>query len=500
MPKKTNLLLIIFILIGMSNNLSAERVLVHLSDSLKIDKLTQTYIIWDLRPIPWLVLEIPNVRRNILVKNIDWQADRQGHFASSLSIPNDPNYKKQWHLEEIGVTDLWQETQGEGITIALLDSGVDPNHPDLKDNILFEQGYDFGDQDAEPNDSNGHGTAMAGLIVASCNNKIGGCGVAPKAKLIPYKINKSGNNSFFESDLAAAIKAAADSSAQILSLSLVLDSEYSQIIQDALLYAKSKNKIIVAAAGNSGDKVAYPANIPWVIGVGAIDKKGQRLHSSNYGDGLSLMAPGTELLTTLPGTGYADWYDGTSSATALVSGVLALMANSSKPTIFFELAVDLLANCKDINSIGFDKESGFGHLRATKHIVNNNLNFSSTSAKLLFSGDIFNLDLILQGLSGKNANLYLKINFPTIDKRLNLYKIWKSDDNSKKIAYNTLLAVPYPLDTDLVLPLYGTPVALLENGIISSEMDDGFYELSALLEFIDDSPLQVRKIIYLSSY
>ncbi|MDM8568129.1 S8 family serine peptidase [Thiotrichales bacterium HSG1] len=463
-----------------------------------MNELIRDNIIWDLRPIPWLVLEIPNTRRDFFAENIDWQVDGQGHFASDLSVPNDPDYKKQWHLEEIGVSKLWQQTQqGSGVTIALLDSGVDPDHPDLKGNILFEQGYDFGDQDDKPYDANGHGTAMAGLMVATCNNKIGGCGVAPKAKLIPYKINKSGDNNFFESDLAAAIKTAADSSAQILSLSLVLDSKYSQIIQDALLYAKSKNKIIVAAAGNSGSEVAYPANIPWIIGVGAIDKNGQRLHSSNYGDGLSLLAPGTKLLTTLPGTGYTDLYNGTSAAAALVSGVLASMYSPLELFQPIELAVDLLTNCNDVDVPGFDEESGFGHLRATKTFENNSFKFSSTSAKVLFPEDIFNLDLTLKNLIGKNANLYLRVSFPTVNKRLNLYKIWNSGDNNKKIAYNALLAVPYPMSTDLVLPLYGTTMALLENGIISSEMNEGFYELSASLEFIDEPPLKARKVVYL---
>ncbi len=485
-----NLLLICSCL---SNNLLAERILVNLSDSTNIDELTQAEIIWDLRPLPWLVLEIPNIRRNILVQtqDINWQVDGQGHFAANITTPNDSNYSKQWHLAEIGVSKLWEQTQGEGITIALLDSGVDPNHPDLIDNILFEQGYDFGDQDNEPYDANGHGTAMAGLIVATCNNKIGGCGVAPAAKLIPYKINKSGASGFFESDLAIAIKTAADSSAKIISLSLVLDAEYSQIVQDALLYAKSKNKIIVAAAGNLGDKVAYPANIPWVIGVGAIDKNGQRLRSSNYGNGLSLLAPGVRLWTTLPGTGYADWYDGTSASAALVTGVLALMA-VAQPDVN-QLAVDLLTNSQDVDINGFDEQSGFGHLRAISTI--DNLKFSPTT-EVLYPRDVLKLDLFSQELVGKNASLYLRVSFPVDNNRLNLYKIWNSDDSVEKIAYNSLLADPYPLTSDLFLPLYGSSTALLGDGIISSGMTEGFYELSASLVFTDTLSLQARKIIW----
>jgi len=148
---------------------------------------------------------------------------------------------------------------------------------------------------------------MAGLIVATCHNEKGGCGVAPAAKIIPYKINQHSESRFLASDLAAAILAAADSPAKIVLLSLVLDN-YSQIVQDALFYAKAQDKIVVAAAGNTGGTVAYPASEPWVIGVGAFDKSGQRLRESNYGEGLSLNAPGVDLITTLPGTGYTDLY------------------------------------------------------------------------------------------------------------------------------------------------------------------------------------------------
>lgn len=482
-----NLLLICSCL---SNNLFAERILVHLSDSTKIAKLAPAKIIWDLHPLPWLVLEIPNIRRDILTQDIDWQVDGRGHFVANTPIPNDSSDAKQWHLAEIGVSKLWQQTQGEGITIALLDSGVDPNHPNLTDNILFEQGYDFGEQDEKPYDANGHGTAMAGLIVANCNNEI--CGVAPAAKLIPYKINKSGSSGFLESDLAIAIKTAADSSAQIISLSLVLDAEHSQIVQDALLYAKAKNKVIVAAAGNLGEKVAFPANLPWVIGVGAIDKNGQRLRSSNYGNGLSLLAPGARLWTTLPGTGYADWYDGTSASAALVTGVLALMAVTQPDAN--ELAVELLTNCQDVDINGFDEQSGFGHLRATNTSTIADLKFSP--ATVLSPGDTLELDLFLQNLIGKVANLYLRVSFPVNGSRLNLFKIWNSDDSVKKIAYNSPLAIPYKLTSDLFLPLYGSSTALLGDGIIYSGMTEGFYELSASLVFTDESSLQARKIIW----
>ncbi|RKZ86560.1 MAG: hypothetical protein DRR19_14775, partial [Candidatus Parabeggiatoa sp. nov. 1] len=387
----------------------AARVLVHLSQPINAAELAQLdiqgRIIHNLHPLPWLVLETTTPRRALrtdvagTAKKWLAQPDVQGHFAATrnpLTIPNDPHYAEQWHLTEIGVQSLWEKTQGEGVIIALLDSGVDPEHPDLLGNILFDYGYDFGDEDDKPDDANGHGTAMAGLMVAKCDNKIGGCGVAPLAKVIPYKINSQGENNFSSIDLAVAILAAAGSDAQIISMSLVLD-EYAPWVEHALEYAKLKNKVVVAAAGNQNGAVAFPAYLSWVIGVGAFDKEGQRLHSSNFGNGLSLSAPGVDLLTTLPGTGYANWYNGTSAAAALVSGVLALMMAQQPNASASELAVTLLAACQDVEPAGFDDLYGFGHVKATRPQVSTNnepsLNFAPTNAQVIYPGDMLQLEL-----------------------------------------------------------------------------------------------------------
>ena len=103
----------------------------------------------------------------------------------------------------------------------------------------------------------------------------------------------------------------------------------------------------------------------------------------------------------------------------------------------------------------------------------------------------------MQNLAGKNASLYLQVNFPVDDKRLNLFKVWNSGDSVEKIAYNSPLTDPYPLNSDLLLPLYGTSTALLGDGIIYDGMTEGFYELSASLIFTDESSLEARKIIWI---
>ncbi len=506
-------LLTIVLISCLSTMVYAARMLVHLPESSNVAELVQlnkpAYLVRNLHPLPWLVLEIPDTRRILRAhKNgMDLYPDVQGHFVSEPAVPvlpNDPRYAEQWHLEKIGAPKLWGETQGEGVIIALLDSGVDPNHPDLASNILFDQGFNFGDGNAKPYDNSwdGHGTAMAGLMVAKCENNKGGCGVAPAAKVIPYKINPQDQNSFSSADLALAIVAAADTEAKIISMSLVLD-EYAPWVEHALEYAKTRNKILVAAVGKSkgkGGPVAFPASLPWVIGVGAFDRNNQRLRTSNYGNGLSLSAPGVDMLTTLPGVEYAE-FKGTSPAAALVSGALALMIAQQPYATVPELTAALLASCEDADSPGFDDQSGFGHLNlvSKSHVIDKKpaVRFTPTQAKVQDIGETLQLDLSLTNVTGKSADLFLRLNSPNKDgERFNIFKVWNSQDNITKIPYNDSLTSPYLLTSDIVLSLYGTSIASLLN------MEDfsngaGAYELLALLTFVDGSTVQARKIVWI---
>lgn len=482
--------------------LYAEHMLVALSDTTtteEVDQLiAQAQLVCDLRPLPWLVLDTADTRHFLTTttrgrqKKWQLQADIKGYFAAQ---PNDPLYPKQWHLENIGIPLLWQVTQGKGVSIALLDSGVDPEHPDLKGQILFTQGYDFGDNDAYPYDNNGHGTAMAGLMVAQCDNQQGGCGVAPQATLIPYKINSYETGEFLAVDLACAIKAAADSSAKILSLSLVLEA-FSQVVTDTLVYAKMKDKVIVAAAGNEGKEVAFPAYLPWVISVAASDKSGERLPFSNYGTALFITAPGVDLQTTLVGTDYTTQYTGTSAAAALVSGTLALLG--AEYATAPELITLLLASSQDKNQ-GFNEQYGFGHLHIPSVDNANELQFQPATPDIYQVGDTVLLGLSISPLFEQQGDLYLRLSVPINNQgeRMNFFKVWHSIDTVEPIPYNYLFMSPYFFDSDIFLPLYGSSFALLGNGKIDKTLHLGVYELFAQLIMTDGIQKQNRKIIWL---
>lgn len=509
-------LVILTLFMGLPTSGMAARFLVHLPEltEFTVDKSEQIKVIRYLSPLAWVVIEtsagndtlIPQLLERIRSKGQIYP-DMVGHFATDnrTMLPDDERYDEQWWLSQLNAPTIWNNTQGEGVVIALLDSGVDPNHPDLIGNILFEPGYDFGDNDAQAYDDHGHGTAMAGLMVAKCYNQQGICGIAPAAKIIPYKINQPGSGRFLASDLAAAIIAAVDSSATIISLSLVLD-EAVQVVQEALLYAKAQGKIVIAAVGNQGrQQVAYPAKLPWIIGVGAVDAEGNRLPSSNYGDGILISAPGKNLLSTLIGGGYADWFDGSSAATALVSGMLALIVAQQPHATAAEWLVTLLATSQDVDPPGFDSQYGFGLLQVPWHSISYhqesepNLQLVPMAAEVFHYGEQLKLNLSINQVIGRKGDLYLRINFPSnTATRYTLFKVWNSNDNIESIPYNQTLSSPYWFKNDFLLPLYGTATALLGIGIIDDSLVEGAYELLARLKLSDNSSISTRKIVWIT--
>lgn len=229
--------------------------------------------------------------------------------------------KYGWGITAFDLPGAWSKSRGGGVKVAVLDTGVDLDHPDLAKNIL--PGYNFISPGKDPWDDNQHGTHVAGIIAAS-NNEIGMVGVAPEAKIIPVKVlNKNGSGNLV--DVANGIRWAVDKGgADLICMSLGSPNPV-QEVRKAIQHALSKKVVCFVAAGNSGmtKQVFYPANYPETIAIGSIDENFSRSSFSNTGDNLDFMAPGGRIFSTVPDNWYAV-LSGTSMAAPFATGVAAL--------------------------------------------------------------------------------------------------------------------------------------------------------------------------------
>ncbi|MFB7269896.1 type VII secretion-associated serine protease mycosin [Streptomyces sp. NPDC056244] len=232
---------------------------------------------------------------------------------------------RQWHLDVMKAEEMWRTSTGEGVTVAVIDSGVDPE-PDLEGQVL--PGKDFSVKPGDERDDFGnHGTGMAALIAATgkSHGGDGAFGLAPGAKILPIRADLGAGRSGDEME-AEAIRYAADSKAKVINISRA--GPYDGIAtRDAVKYALGKGKLIFAGVGNDGEygSVKYPAATPGVVGVGAVGKDIKATAESQRGPEVDLVAPGADIITACAGaTGLCNT-SGTSDATALASASAALI-------------------------------------------------------------------------------------------------------------------------------------------------------------------------------
>jgi serine protease len=298
------------------------------------------------------------------------------YIYKASEVPNDPRYVEQWNLRSINVESAWDETKGDGVTVAVIDTGI-AKVPDLKD-TKFVAGYDFVNNRTDATDDNGHGTHVAGTVAQSTNNNYGTAGIAYQANLMPLKVlSQSGSGTV--SDIAEAIKFAADKGADVINMSLGGGGE-SHLMQEAINYAHNKGVVIVAAAGNSGENSAdYPARYPKVIGVVATDSTGDKAPYSNFGAGVDIAAPGgstsgggdrggilQETIDYQTGQPIFASLQGTSMASPHVAGVAALIKASG-----IEAPDDVLKVLKQSARVAPDdtlNQFGAGHLDAAQAV------------------------------------------------------------------------------------------------------------------------------------
>lgn len=240
--------------------------------------------------------------------------------------PNDPLRDQQYAWGTIGAYQAWASTQGSSaVVIAVIDTGAQLDHPDLQAKLV--PGYDFVDSDSTPADGHGHGTHVSGSAAAITNNGEGVAGTCPQCRIMPLRVlNDSGNGSLF--DEVQAIYYAADHGAQVINMSLG-DISTDQTEADAVNYAWNKGVFLACAAGNQGTNgtpAFYPAAYDRCFAVAATTESDTRAGFSNYGPWVELAAPGSNIFSTWPGSGYT-FLSGTSMATPHVAGAAGLLAS-----------------------------------------------------------------------------------------------------------------------------------------------------------------------------
>ena len=274
---------------------------------------------------------------------------------------NDEFYYEQLHILVSRLPVAWEVTKGStNLDIAILDTGVDLDHPDLDDRIVA--GRDIVNNDAVSQDEDGHGTMVAGIAAAETNNGIGVAGAAWNARIMPVKVLDASGG--FDSDIASGIVWAVDHGAEVINLSLG-GPDPSTLLSDAVAYATAHNVIVVAAAGNEGtSEPSYPAAIPDVVAVGATDLNGDLVSFSNHGPWIDLAAPGTDIVSTaLAQRGYAIG-DGTSFSSPIVAGVALLVRAKNPSWTPAQIAARLTSSASDRGPDGIDDSYGHGLLDA----------------------------------------------------------------------------------------------------------------------------------------
>lgn len=284
---------------------------------------------------------------------------------------------QQWALDAMHTQQAWRTTKGQGITVAVLDTGVDDQHPDLAGNVLTGKDMvGFGAQRGDRAWAR-HGTAMAGIIAGhghGVGNGDGVLGIAPEAKILPVRViledgdsartrarNTRGNA------LAEGIRWATDQGADVINLSLGDDSKsaHPEPAEDAAVqYALKKGAVVVASAGNGGEKgdhISYPAAYPGVIAATAVDQNGTRASFSTRRWYATVSAPGVDVVIADPDDKYYEGW-GTSAASAFVSGAVALIKAAHPGLSPAQIKKLLEDTARNAPSGGRDDSRGFGFI------------------------------------------------------------------------------------------------------------------------------------------
>ncbi|EFE66777.1 serine protease [Streptomyces viridosporus ATCC 14672] len=264
-------------------------------------------------------------------------------FSGQCEYPNAPYPGRPWSLQRVQLDELWSQSKGKGVRVAVIDTGVDVRNPQLKDAVDVKSGRNFlpkglKDEDGDPiergnengtTDTVGHGTKVAGIIAARPADKTGFVGLAPEATIIPIQQNDAEGHGD-TGTLAASIRHAVQAKADVINISQDTSdaAEPAPDLEAAVNEALEQEIVVVASAGNDGAggnvKKTYPASYEGVLAVAASDRNNERASFSQSGDFVDVAAPGVDMISTVPRGGHCS-DNGTSFSAPYVAGVAALI-------------------------------------------------------------------------------------------------------------------------------------------------------------------------------
>ncbi|MEU6098689.1 type VII secretion-associated serine protease mycosin [Streptomyces sp. NPDC047079] len=282
---------------------------------------------------------------------------------------------KQWVIDVMNFEKVWSESQGQGVTVAVVDTGVDASNPDLVGQVLKGKNVTGSDEDPH-HDTNGHGTGMASIIAGHGHgpgNSSGVIGLAPKAKILPIKAGDSSEH--VNEQWPDGVRYAVDHGASVINLSFA-DSLARPGADGAkaIEYAQQRDVVVVASTGNDGSaEVDYPAKLPGVVAVGAVDQSLKIWDDSNYGAGVTITAPGVKVVEADPSqnSGYSEG-TGTSDAAAYVSATAALVRAKYPNLTAGQVINRLIKSATFLNhdvKKAPDEEYGYGIIRPYKALT-----------------------------------------------------------------------------------------------------------------------------------